>query len=126
MCSSALRLISKQFENRFPPQKWNIYVFYFTDGENMMNDNETFIGELKKDYPEHLINFVGITQIYAYDYRSSILAAVEEARKNDLLDNNVRTAEIPNSSHGQGGDARNEAVLNAVRDLLGKNKVIRG
>lgn len=126
MCSSALRLISKQFENRFPPQKWNIYVFYFTDGENMMNDNETFIGELKKDYPEHLINFVGITQIYAYDYRSSILSAVEEARKNDLLDNNVRTAEIPNSSHGQGGDARNEAVLNAVRDLLGKNKVIRG
>ena len=41
-CSSALKLIQSQFENRFPPNTWNIYLFYFTDGENWDGDNEIF------------------------------------------------------------------------------------
>jgi hypothetical protein len=33
ICSSAFKFIAQQFENRFPPNKWNIFVLYFTDGD---------------------------------------------------------------------------------------------
>lgn len=121
-CSSALKLIAKQFENRFPPDKWNIYVFYFTDGENQYDDNNVFIQTLKKEFPPHLVNFVGITQIFAYDYRSSVLDLVRQAKQEEVLEDNIKTAEIEQSSSGS-EDARNEAVLRAVKDLLGKNKI---
>ena len=123
VCSSALKLIAKQFENRFPPNKWNIYVFYFTDGENQLNDNELFIQTLKKEFPENLVNFVGVTQIFAYDFRGSVLEAVQEARENEELGANVKTAEIEASQNNMSGETRNEAVLKAVKDLLGKTKV---
>lgn len=120
-CSSALKLISKQFENRFPPNKWNIYVFYFTDGENYESDNSEFVQTLKKDFPPNLVNFVGITQIYAYDYRNSVLENVIKAQKADVLGENVKTAEIPSNSNTM-NEGRNEAVLKAVKDLLGLGK----
>ena len=123
VCSSSLKLIAKQFENRFPPNKWNIYVFYFTDGENQINDNEVFIQTLKKEFPEKVVNFVGITQIFAYDYRGSVLEAVRDAKEDDTLGENIKTAEIENSSSNQSGEARNEAVLKAIKDLLGKTKI---
>jgi len=122
-CSSALKLIAKQFENRFPAKKWNIYVFYFTDGENQTNDNEVFIQTLKKEFPENVINFVGITQIFAYDYHGSVLESVHAARKNDLLGENIKTAEIETTASNLSGETRNEAVLKAIKDLLGKTKI---
>ncbi len=122
-CSSALKLIAKQFENRFPPNKWNIYVFYFTDGENQVNDNDVFIQTLKKEFPENLVNFVGVTQIFAYDFRGSVLEAVREARQDEILGDNIKTAEIEASTSNMSGDSRNEAVLKAVKDLLGKTKI---
>lgn len=123
VCSSSLKLIAKQFENRFPPNKWNIYVFYFTDGENQTNDNDVFIQTLKKEFPENVVNFVGITQIFAYDYRGSVLEAVRKARQDDMLGENIKTAEIESSSSNLNGESRNEAVLKAIKDLLGKTKI---
>ena len=122
-CSSALKLIAKQFENRFPPNKWNIYVFYFTDGENQTNDNEVFVKTLKNEFPQHLINFVGITQIFAYDYRGSVLESVKRARQDAMLDEHIKTAEIEPTDSNLNGLTRNEAVLKAVKDLLGKTKI---
>jgi len=122
-CSSALKLIAKQFENRFPPNKWNIYVFYFTDGENQTNDNEVFVKTLKNEFPQHLINFVGITQIFAYDYRGSVLESVKRARQDAVLDEHIKTAEIEPTDNNLNGLTRNEAVLKAVKDLLGKTKI---
>ena len=123
ICSSALKLIAKQFENRFPPNKWNIYVFYFTDGENQTNDNEVFVKTLKNEFPQHLINFVGITQIFAYDYRGSVLESVKRARQDAMLDEHIKTAEIEPTDSNLNGLTRNEAVLKAVKDLLGKTKI---
>ena len=123
VCSSSLKLIAKQFENRFPPNKWNIYVFYFTDGENQINDNDVFIQTLKNEFPQHLINFVGITQIFAYDYRGSVLESVKRARQDAMLDEHIKTAEIEPTDSNLNGLTRNEAVLKAVKDLLGKTKI---
>ncbi len=98
-------------------------MFYFTDGENQINDNEVFIQTLKKEFPEKVVNFVGITQIFAYDYRGSVLEAVRDAKEDDTLGENIKTAEIENSSSNLSGEARNEAVLKAIKDLLGKTKI---
>lgn len=126
MCSSALKLIAKQFENRFPQNKWNIYLFYFTDGENMTNDNEEFVACLKKEFPEHLINFVGITQIFAHDYRGSVVEAIESAKQDGELSEYVKTTCIENTSSNLSGETRDEAVLKAIKELLGKKEKQRG
>jgi len=123
-CSSALKLISKQFENRFPPEKWNIYVIYFSDGENWNNDNDVFNDIIKKKFPPETVNLVGVTQILAYDYSGSLKASVDEAKHP-----NVRTTSIgnesPKSTAGWGAadelpeEQRNEQLKRSIIQLLG-------
>jgi len=119
-CSSALNLIAKQFENRFPPKKWNIFVFYFTDGENWNNDNETFVNVLKEKFDEHTVNMVAITQINAYDYRNSVMEAVENFKKSGNLKEHVKTHAINVNTSTE--EDRNKAILDAIRGLLGNGK----
>lgn len=130
-CSSALKFILKQLENRFPPEKWNIYVFYFTDGENWEDDNENFINILEKEFTSNIINFTGITQILAYDYKNSVMEAVDEAIAKKRLDSEyVRTVSIGganNTNHGVftipslSEEERNTQIIDAIKVLLGNN-----
>ena len=39
-CSSVYRLALDLIGQRFPPQDYNIYVFHFSDGDNLVADNE--------------------------------------------------------------------------------------
>lgn len=117
-CSSALKLIAKQFENRFPPNKWNIFIFYFTDGENWANDNELFVKLLKDEFGERIVNLFAITQIYAYDHKGSVMEAVDRSIVEGELKDNVKTTEVPLSA-STSDEARNKAILKAVREILG-------
>jgi len=131
-CSSALKLIGKQFDNRFPPEKWNIYVFYFTDGENWNDDNEIFIKALQEELKP--CNLVGVTQILAWSYDNSVKHHVDEAIKEGRLDGDfVRTVsigpetnpEVPTNGWMQpqlSDDDRNEQILNGIKHLLGSGK----
>jgi uncharacterized sporulation protein YeaH/YhbH (DUF444 family) len=127
-CSSALKFISKQFENRYPPEKWNIYVFYFTDGDNWGEDNQIFIDTLANDFKPNVVNFTGITQILASSYSDSIKHHVDEAIKQGKLDKDcVRTVAIGGSPDGRSlwtapslsDDNRNEQIMEAIQQLLG-------
>ena len=130
-CSSALKFITKQFENRYPPEKWNIYVFYFTDGENWGDDNETFIKTLQEEFTPNVVNFTGITQILSYTYDGSVKHHVDSAIKEGKLDAEyVRTVAIgpespPSSTGGYWSpptlseEDRNEQIMNAIKKLLG-------
>jgi uncharacterized sporulation protein YeaH/YhbH (DUF444 family) len=122
MCSSALKLISKMFENRFNPSKWNIYLFYFTDGENWDNDNENFVKILQEEFNSKIVNMVGITQILAWNYNNSLKESID---KNSFT--NLRTTQITNSIHNLAGsqlseEERNGQIKNAIVDLIGKEK----
>jgi uncharacterized sporulation protein YeaH/YhbH (DUF444 family) len=117
LCSSALKLIAKQFDNRFPPRKWNIFVFYFTDGENQENDNQTFLQVLKDQFGENVCNLFAITQIYAYTDKGSIMECVDKAIIDGDLGDNIKTTQIPNSATGE--DERNKAILRSIREILG-------
>lgn len=128
-CSTALKFIEKQFENRFPPEKWNIYVFYFSDGDNWSDDNQVFIDTLKNSFPGHVVNFTGITQIMSYAYDNSLKFHVDNAVKDGTLDKDlVRTVSIGSDAPPIPGswsaptlteDQRNEQILRAIKQLLG-------
>lgn len=120
VCSSALDLISKQFDNRFPPDKWNIYLFYFTDGENG-ESNDNFIKILKDKFPPEKVNLVAITQVMAYSYHGSLKESIDTGAKFE----NVRTTEIARKGGGFGplsDEERDAQTKQAIIDLLGKQK----
>jgi uncharacterized sporulation protein YeaH/YhbH (DUF444 family) len=111
-CSSAIKLIADQLETRYPPDKWNIYVFYFTDGENQGSDNPVFADLIKNQLPPNKVNLIGLTEVFAMkwggmqnlkEYVDEKLAGVP----------NLKTTEIK-SNVDRGG-----AFKNAIVDLLG-------
>lgn len=127
-CSSALKFITKQFENRYTPDKWNVYVFYFTDGENWGEDNEVFISTLAEEFKPHVVNFTGITQILASSYSDSVKYHVDEAIKSGRLDGDcVRTVSIGGATDNKSAwsipslseDNRNQQIIEAIQQLLG-------
>jgi len=131
-CSSALKFIKQQFENRYPPEKWNIYVFYFTDGENWGEDNEEFIRTLAEDFKPDVVNFTGITQIMASTYTDSVKQHVDGAIKSGRLDGDcVRTVSVGGSPDNTPSwstpplteDNRNEQIIEAIKQLLGAKAV---
>src|SRR5690606_20041195 len=49
ICSSAYELALRLVRERYSPQHCNIYLFHFSDGDNLASDNERcveFIGKL--------------------------------------------------------------------------------
>lgn len=132
--STAFELIEQQFDNRFPPNKWNIYVFYFTDGENWPDDNEKVIKRLAESFGPNVVNFVGITQVMSYTYEGTVKEAVDDAiRDGKFTAEQVRTTSIGPMIEGDtdspmtiydlptmAEDERDEAIMTAIKTLLGK------
>jgi uncharacterized sporulation protein YeaH/YhbH (DUF444 family) len=115
-CSSALKLISGMFDNRYDPSKWNIYLFYFTDGENWDGDNEVFLETLKEKFHPRAVNMNGIVQVMPWRYEGSL--------KHFLDDNcsmkNLRSTQISAEHHSN--DDRDAQVKRAIMDLLGSER----
>jgi uncharacterized sporulation protein YeaH/YhbH (DUF444 family) len=119
ICSSALDLISKQFENRYPPDKWNIYVMYFTDGENGEN-NDVFIKLLRDKFNKNIVNLVAITQILAYPSINNLKESVDKILEKD---DNVVTTEIGNANEILSEEERDKLVRKSIIKILGKKNV---
>jgi hypothetical protein len=116
VCSSALKFILKQLENRYTPDKWNIYVFYFTDGENWQGDNEVFVETLKKEFGPKVINFTGIVQIQSWSYNDTLKYEIDRAlSEGSLNEEYFKTAEISSKSV----ESTELQILNAIKKLLG-------
>jgi uncharacterized sporulation protein YeaH/YhbH (DUF444 family) len=112
-CSSALKLIDKQFDNRFPPKKWNIYILYFSDGENFGNDNQVFTETIKEKFPNSEVNLFAMTQVLA-SYGN-----LKEYIDKNVDQENVRTTEITSN------DERDIQVKKAIIDILGENRTLK-
>lgn len=133
-CSSALKFIAKQFEDRYRPEKWNIYVFYFTDGENWGDDNDVFVKMLADEFRPEVVNFTGVAQILSYSYDGSVKYHVDQAIQSGVLDKEyVRTVSIGPKSDTKSSmgywtqpalseEERNEQIMDAIRVLLGNPK----
>lgn len=122
-CSSAFKLISQQFENRFPPNKWNIYVFYFTDGDNWDDDNNVLLETINKNFKSNDVNLLGVTQIYSFDPKNSVKQILDDGSKNNKIVNvNLKTYDIINVTSQDNEEERNNQILNAIKYLLGNSK----
>lgn len=116
ICSSALKFILKQLENRYNPEKWNIYVFYFTDGENWEGDNDLFVKILQDNFTREKINFTGVVQIYSWEYSGTLKQSVDYAIGLNKLDQNYfKTAEISSKS----SETTESKILECIKKLLG-------
>jgi uncharacterized protein len=134
-CSSCFKLMAKQFEDRFRPDKWNIYCFYFTDGENRTEDNPVLLDSLIKQFPSDICNLFGITQVLASDYSNSIKEYLDKEK--DKLPN-VKTVSVGpeksvdfssdwgSSSSKMTEEERNESIKKAIKALLSEANVDTG
>ena len=133
ICSSALKYISKQLKHRYPPSKWNVYVFYFSDGDNWGDDNNQFVKALKEELTPAKINLFGMTQILPWSPKGGLKEYIDEHIKSSNLDNAFyRTTGItrPSDDNQRGWawwhwdeemdeETRNQAIKNAIKELLG-------
>jgi uncharacterized protein len=128
-CSSALRLMKKLIapKGKFDPFKWNIYAFYFGDGENEHNDNAHFLKLLKNDLGPNVVNLFGLGQVLAHGYDNTLKGYIDKKlEQGELYSDHCRTTSVERPE-GAGWDFfqepanRDEAVKKALKDLLGKN-----
>lgn len=130
VCSSIFELISEQIKNKYPPNAYNIYFFYFTDGENISNDdNEKIIQLINENLGVNHINMIGITQVCSIDYRSSVKQFFDEKISNGVVAKNVRTANIGDVNSSFTGvrlsdEDRNNQIFNAIKKLLSESKTV--
>lgn len=127
-CSSALRLMKKLIspKGKYDPSKWNIYAFYFGDGENETNDNANFVKLLKNELGPKSVNLFGLSQVMAYSYESSLKSYVDKQLEGGkLYADHCRTTAVDRPKDApwdwfQDPANRDEAVKKALKDLLGK------
>lgn len=126
-CSSVFDKISEQLENRYPPEKYNIYLFYFTDGDNWDNDNERMTKIIQEKLGPAIINMIGITQVCSWNYDQSVKATFDNALQERKLDSDqVRTANIGSKNTGGDGwntpemdeEDRNQQIFEAIKTIL--------
>jgi sporulation protein YhbH len=73
ICSSAYRKALDIIDSRYPPAKWNIYPFHFSDGDNLTSDNEKCV-----ELIEQLIarsNLFGYGEVNQYNRSSTLMSA---------------------------------------------------
>ena len=73
ICSSAYRYALKIIDNRYPPHRYNIYPFHFSDGDNLTSDNERCV-RLVKELIERC-NLFGYCEVNQYNRYSTLMTA---------------------------------------------------
>ena len=75
--SSAYQLALGLLEERYPPSRWNIYPFHFSDGDNWPSDNELCL-KLTSDLVERCNQFgYGEIRQGRYSYQSTLMHTFE-------------------------------------------------
>lgn len=77
--SSAFRLARELTETKFNPQDWNIYLFYFSDGDNSGAGDSEECCALIRDYFLPIVNMVAYSQVKSSYGNGDFLAAFEKA-----------------------------------------------
>lgn len=130
--SSAFDEAAKMLENRFPAHSYNIYVVYFSDGDNIAEDNPKVAELIAKKLPAHIVNMVGFVQICTYDYSRSIKKFVDEQINAGVIGKHVRTVSIGEETNDAGSmfgggtlmtpEDRDEQILKGIKTLFGREK----
>jgi uncharacterized protein len=105
--SSALELCDQIIQNHYSPDDWNIYLFQFSDGENLYSDNDHAVQVIQG-------RLLPVSNLYCYgqvDVRHYDVGFLGVLEGIDDLDNLI-LASIPND----------DAIYDAIKTFLGKGK----
>jgi uncharacterized sporulation protein YeaH/YhbH (DUF444 family) len=78
ICSSAYQAAIEIIDSRYPPSKYNIYPFHFSDGDNLTSDNDRcvkLIAELTQRS-----NLFGYGEVNQYNRSSTLMSAFRGIR----------------------------------------------
>jgi sporulation protein YhbH len=105
--SSAYRLARELIGREYSPSDWNIYLFHFSDGDNLSSDNEQCLTLLRDDLvpAANLFCYGQVKSLYGSGEFKNVLDEKMEAE-------NLITAEI----NGR------EEILDCIKAFLGKGK----
>lgn len=113
-CSSALELIKERITYKFQPNQWNIYVFYFSDGENWMEDNSKSVDLIKELMPS--TNLIGIGQILYHSYSAQENSFLQTIQNGVEVDDNILRL-FNYTKYGE------DQELQMIKKFLGKNRI---
>jgi uncharacterized sporulation protein YeaH/YhbH (DUF444 family) len=130
--SSAFVEIAKQLENKYPPHQYNVYIFYFGDGDNWEGDNEKIVDIIKEKLNPNFVNMIGSTQIMPYRKEGSLHAFFSEAIEKGISPDFLRLANIGSDTKNANGfgpaplsdEDRDEQIMKAIKTLLGKERKV--
>lgn len=130
LCSSVFKSIAEQLENRYPPEAFNIYLFYFTDGDNWEGDNEKVVKIINEQLGPNVVNMIGVSQICSWNYMDSFKKSIDENIKHDYL----RSVDIGSEQNTKSpawnyrpdmdDETRNNQIIDAIRHLLGGKNLV--
>lgn len=124
--SSAFKEVEHQLENKYPPHQYNVYVFYFTDGDNWGDDNEELLKTIKEKLNQDVVNLIGVTQIMSYGYEDSVHSVLSDSMKKGEFNGDflklARIGDEENSNMSE--EERGEQIMKAIKELIGKEKKV--
>lgn len=83
ICSSAYRLALEIIDQRYPPSRYNIYPFHFSDGDNLSSDNERCVHLVKKLI--NCSNLFGYGEVNQYNRHSTLMTSYRHIKDPKFL-----------------------------------------
>lgn len=109
LISSAYKLCQKIIEDEYPLDRWNIYPFHFSDGDNWSGEDTRLCLNLLKDFYFPRVNMFGYGQVESKYGSGQFLKDLErEFPSSELL----VTSRIPSR----------EKIVDSIKDFLGKGR----
>lgn len=136
-CTSSLKLMAKIIKNRYSPVKWNIYAFYFGDGESDNEDNRSFARMLRNDLGVNVVNMFGQVEILNWGYAGGLKNYIDKAMEDPAQGHrlrHVRNVDIkrPKSTSGDmwsfeqlTDEQRDGEIKRVLKALLSPSKEVR-
>ncbi|RMD87096.1 MAG: DUF444 family protein [Candidatus Dadabacteria bacterium] len=107
--SSAYQKVLEKIQESYPPENWNIYIFQFSDGDNLSDTDNVLCCELLREKILPFVNLFAYGQVKKRKNSDDFMEAVAEAIGEE---ENVSITEIPHR----------QAVIKAIKKFLGKGK----
>lgn len=83
ICSSAYRKALEIIDTRYPPSRYNLYPFHFSDGDNLTSDNERCVRLVKELI--NRCNLFGYAEVNQYNRHSTLMSAYRNIKDPKFL-----------------------------------------
>lgn len=82
ICSSAYRKALEIIDQRYPPRRYNIYPFHFSDGDNLTSDNDRCLNLVQELMAR--ANLFGYGEVNQYNRHSTLMSAYRHIKEDQF------------------------------------------